>query len=204
MRVMKDIAVTPFDKGQGFVSIEREKLVEKAEKEFQNVSMDTPNTTAALERKIQGKLRQIKKDGKLDKETYKQIYPSGSLTPSANPAIKAHKPSKDSPARLITSHIGAPQEALSSLLNTILQPYIEKSKYVCKNSFQFVETIKRLILGSNDKMVSFDAAALFPLVLIGDCIQYIYSLLTQDKDLHKRTQLTPSDITDLIKVCLSS
>ena len=48
----KDIAVTPFDKGQGFVSIEMEKLVEKAEKEFQNVSMDTPNTTTALERKI--------------------------------------------------------------------------------------------------------------------------------------------------------
>ena len=53
-------------------------------------------------------------------------------------------------------------------------------------------------------MVSFDAAALFPSVPIGNCIQYIHSLLTQDKDLHKCTQLTPSDITDLIKVCLSS
>ena len=53
-------------------------------------------------------------------------------------------------------------------------------------------------------MVSFDAAALFPSVSIGDCIQHILSLLTQDQDLHKRTQLTPTDITDLIKVCLSS
>ena len=65
-------------------------------------------------------------------------------------------------------------------------------------------TIKNLILGPNERMVSFDAAALFPSVSIGDCIQHILSLLTQDQDLHKRTQLTPTDITDLIKVCLSS
>ena len=67
----KDIAITPFDKGQGFVSIEREKLVEKAEKEFQNVSLDTPDTTASLERKIQQKLRKLKKEEKLDNQTYK-------------------------------------------------------------------------------------------------------------------------------------
>ena len=30
------IAVVPFDKGQGFVTIEREKLIEKSEKEFKN------------------------------------------------------------------------------------------------------------------------------------------------------------------------
>ena len=90
------------------------------------------------------------------------MYPSGSLTPSANPAIKAHKPAKDFPARLITGHIDAPQEALSSLLNKILQPFVEKSKHVCKNSFQFVEAIKNLKLGPLDKMVSFDAAVLFP------------------------------------------
>ena len=45
LKKKRDIAITPFDKGQGFVSIEREKLVEKAEKEFQNVSMDTPDNT---------------------------------------------------------------------------------------------------------------------------------------------------------------
>ena len=69
----------------------------------------TPRTQEALERKLQNKLRELKKDGKFDAKTYKNIYPSGSTTPTANPAIKAHKPSKDYPARLITSHIGAPK-----------------------------------------------------------------------------------------------
>ena len=34
----ENIAVVPFDKGQGFVTIERDKLVEKSEKEFNKVN----------------------------------------------------------------------------------------------------------------------------------------------------------------------
>ena len=58
----KQLAITPFDKGQGFVVIERKKLVEKSEKEFQNVTLDTPDTTAAFQRKIQNKARDLKKE----------------------------------------------------------------------------------------------------------------------------------------------
>ena len=105
--------------------------------------MDTPNTTASLERKIQNKLRELKKENKLNEKLNKDIYPSGSTTPSANPAIKAHKPSKDYPARLITSHINAPQENLASHLNDILKPFIQDHPLVCKNSFEFVEKIKK-------------------------------------------------------------
>ena len=165
--------------------------------------MDTPDTTGTLERKIQTKLRKLKSEGKIDKETYKDVYPLSSLTPSANPAIKELKPAKDFLTRLITSHIEAPQEAPSALLNKILQLFVENSKHVCKNSFQFVEIIKKLKLGVLDKMVSFDAAALFPSVPIKD-IQHIHDLLTKDTTLQQRTQLTPTDITDLIHVCLLS
>ena len=139
-----NLAVTPFDKGQGFVVIEKEKLVEKSEKEFQNVTLDTPDTTDSLERKLQNKLRELKKENKFDENTYKEIYPSGSTTPSANPAIKAHKPTKDYPARLITSHINAPQENLASLLNNILKPFIQANPLICKNSFEFVQKAKTI------------------------------------------------------------
>ena len=164
----KALSVVPFDKGQGFGTLKTEKLVEKTEKEFTNVTLDTPNGTKTLETKIQKKLRELHKEGKIDTATYKELYPSGSLTPTANPVIKAHKPEKDYPIRVITSHIGAPQESLSRFLNQILQPFIENSPYVIKNSFTFVEKIKGLVLESNDKMVSFDAAALFPSVPIKD------------------------------------
>ena len=132
----KTLSVLPFDKGQGFGTLKTEGpngLIEKTEKEFKNVTFDTPNNTKSLETKIQNKLRSLHKEGKLDTATYKQLYPSGSQTPTANPVIKAHKPEKDYPVRVVTSHIGAPQESLSTFLNEILQPFIEKSPHVIKN-----------------------------------------------------------------------
>ena len=186
------------------MSIDREKLVEKAEKEFNNVSMDTKNTTNADQTKIQIKLRDLHKQEKLDTPTYQKLYPSVSLTPSATPVIKAHKPNKDYPARLITSHIGAPQENVASHLNELLKPLIEKSPLICKNSAQFVDEIKKIKVGPNERMVSFDATALFPSVPIGDAITIIRRKLNNDQTLPSRTRLSVDDICDLISLCLSS
>ena len=198
------IAVVPFDKGEGFVSIKRPKLEEKAEKEFNNVKCDTKDTTASLQTKIQCKLRDLEKKGKFDKDTYKKLYPSTALTPTASPSIKAHKPSKDCPARLITSHIGAPQENLASHLNDLLKPFIVNNSYVCKNSTEFVEKTKNVKVGQYEKMVSFDATALFPSVPIGDATTLIHDKLKNDPNLHRRTKLDPQEIVDLISLCLSS
>ena len=59
-------------------------------------TVDTKDTTQCLQTKIQGKLCELHKKGKLDQATYK--------------SIKAHKPEKQYPARLITSHIRAPHQ----------------------------------------------------------------------------------------------
>ena len=208
MKFLKDnkekIAIVPFDKGEGFASIEREKLNEKAEKEFNNVKMDTKDTTHTLQTKIQNKLRDLHKREKIDKETYKKIYPSVALTPTANPAIKAHKPAKDYPVRLITSHIGAPQENLASHLNDILKPFISENELVCKNSFEFIQKIKTIKLTPNERMVSFDATALFPSIPISEANALILSLLKNDPNLHLRTKMSPEEICELISLCLSS
>ena len=103
----ENIAVVPYDKGVGFVTIEKDKLVEKAEAQFKNVTLDTRNTTESYERKIQAKIRDLHKQGKIDDRTKKQIYPSGSTTPSVSVAIKAHKAAKDFPARNIINHVNA-------------------------------------------------------------------------------------------------
>jgi hypothetical protein len=90
--------------------LEKKELIKKAEKEFKNVSLDTLDTTFTFEIKIQVTLRQLHKDGKLEDDLYKAVYPSGSITPSASPAIKANKSNKDYLARNITSHIGSPRK----------------------------------------------------------------------------------------------
>ena len=53
--------------------------------------MDTPETTEALRRTLQSKCRDLKKESKFDQKTYRNIYPSGLTTPSANRAIQAQK-----------------------------------------------------------------------------------------------------------------
>ena len=166
--------------------------------------MGTPDTTASLQTKIQGKLRNLHKQGKFDKETYKKIYPSVALTPTANPAIKAHKPNKDYPACLITSHIGAPQENLASHINEILKPIIAKNKFACKNSYEFTQKMKTAKANPHEKQTSYDATALFPSVPVSEAINRIGELLKNDTSLHLRTKLTPDEICDLISLCLSS
>ena len=179
-------------------------MIEKAEAEFKNTTMDTRNKTAQHEAKMQRHLRQLHKDGKLSDKDYKECYPSGSTTPTASVSIKAHKPAKNHPARVITSHINAPQEKISAYLNKILKPLIEKSPYVCKNSTEFVKKLKNLKLPPGSKMLSYDAEALFPSVPINDCISLIEQKLTADSTLKDRTQLSPKDIKDLLQLCLET
>ena len=65
------------------------------------------------------------------------------------------------------------------------------------------QRIKGLKLGPNERMVSFDATALFPSVPIGDAITLIHELLSNDTTLANRTKLSSGEICDLISLCLS-
>lgn len=71
LKSKKDISIAPYDKGVGFVVMEKEELVKKSEAEFKNVMLDTPDTTSSFEGKIQRTLRQLHREGKIDNETYK-------------------------------------------------------------------------------------------------------------------------------------
>jgi hypothetical protein len=52
-------------------------------------------------------------------------------------------------------------------------------------------------------MISFDAEALFPSVPISDCIDVIGAQLEIDDTLKSHTNLTPTDIANLLNLCLS-
>ena len=121
--------------------ISPKKQEEKAEAAFQNVTFDTPDKTIAHEGAIQRKLLKLKKEGKLSDAEYKQVYPSGSITPSSYPLVivTAHKPEKDFPVRNVVSHRGCPQEALSTFLVALLLPLRKDSPFQCKNSVDFVK-----------------------------------------------------------------
>ena len=199
-----EIAITPHDKGIGFVTLEPEKLKEKATSAFQNVTTNTPNRTKTVQGTIQRKLLKLKKEGKISEKDYKQIYPSGCTAPISYPLLKAHKQNKNYPARNIVSHRGCPQEALSSFLIPILRPLLRDSPLNCKNSFEFIQRIKSIKIENGEIMVSFDAEALYPSIPLRKCIEIINILLQRDETLASRTTLTVNDIVDLLNLCLST
>ena len=65
-------------------------------------------------------------------------------------------------------------------------------------------TSSRLKLGPNEKMISYDATALFPSVPIAEATNDIKTILENDPTLKTRTKLSPDEITDLISLCLST
>ena len=198
------IAVAPHDKGLGFVTQLPSVLDEKAYATFQNVTLDTPNRTKAHEGTIQRKLLKLKKENKINDADYKQIYPSGSTTPTAYPLVKAHKPNKNYPVRLVVSHRGCPQEALSAYLVPLLQPLLKNSPFQCKNSVQFVKKTKDITLYADEILVSWDAEGLYPSIPLKKCIALIKQRLINDETLSSRTSLTPTDIFDLINLCVAT
>jgi hypothetical protein len=76
--------------------------------------------------------------------------------------------------------------------------------FYCKNSAEFVAQVKTLTLNPGERMISFDAEALFPSVPIKDCIEMIGGILEADLTLTSRTKLSPRDMCNLLNLCLSS
>jgi hypothetical protein len=126
------------------------------------------------------------------------------LTPSAWTAIKAHKPEKDHPARIVISHIGCPQEHLAKELICIIQPLSQKCPFDIKNSTDLACLVKKWNLDRDDVIFSVDAKALFPSIPIAECIRLIFKDLQEDATLPDRTKLNPDDIKNLLRLCLSS
>ena len=82
LKKSKDISVTPFDKGQGFVTLETSKMIQKAEAEFKNTSLDTPNETTTYEGKFNASYASSTKMAKLTtKPTRSATLPGQSLLP---------------------------------------------------------------------------------------------------------------------------
>ena len=200
----KEISITPHDKGQGFCVLDHEDLKNKAKAAFQNVTANTEDRTKTHEGRVQRHLLKLKNEGKISESDYFQIRPSGSVPPASYPLIKAHKPNKGYPARDIVSHRGCPQEGLASYLIPLLQPLLNDSPYTCKNSVDFKNKISNLKLKNDEIQISLDAEALYPSVDILAATNEIKLRLENDPTLSSRTKLTANDITELVKLCLST
>ncbi|CAG9569803.1 unnamed protein product [Danaus chrysippus] len=107
---------------------------------------------------------------------------------------KIHK--QDVPLRPIVSQIDSSTYKLAKFLSKILSPLRGHTKSFVKDSYQFVNDIKRLKLTDNDIMVSFDVQSLFTNLPVLDCIEIVRGKLKDNK--------MPIEYPELLKHCLTS
>ena len=92
---------------------------------------------------------------------------------------------------------------LSAHLADILSPLTGKSEYTVTNSSHFVSTISHEQIQENEVMVSFDVESLFTNVPIAGAVKAALCKLEIDPSLADRTNLTPTQIADLLNFVLS-
>ena len=154
--------------------------------------------TPALQRKVNNKLLTLNKLNAIDTRRYYRLRCSVPQAPKLYGVPKLHKP--NTPMRPIVSHCGSPTYQLSKYLTTILQPLTNESQHKVQSTKDFIDTIKKVQIPDDYKVVSFDVKSLFtsiPLQLALDCTETAITNST------RKLPLPNDDIMDLLKLCLT-
>ena len=198
-----DVAIYPFDKGSGLVRINTEDANNKILEQIGNTKIIHEDPTHSFATKVRNTLCKINKRKRFTKKEYEMIYPSDAVAPRMYGAIKAHKPEKHYPMRIIVSTVGTPVYGLSKYLVNITQPTLDKNEIRLKNSSSFVDKAKNWDISPTEVQVSFDVVNLYPSVPIDKATTVMIDILNNDHGLRGRTKLTITEIKTLIELCLS-
>ena len=195
--------VYPFDKGSGFAILDDAEATKKLEEQIGECEIVDKDPTPSIAEKFKKTLCNLRKEGKFDKKTYFQMYPSDPIAPRMYGMIKAHKKTKNYPMRLVVSTVGTPSYGTSKLLVDLIQPTLNKNPIRVKNSSSFVNESRTWEIDKDEVQVSYDVVALYPSVPVSKAIDGITDILAADMhEIKKRTKLTLLDIRSLIELCL--
>ena len=203
LKTDNEVKIYSFDKGAGMVRIKKTDAIDKINEQIGNTEIINKDPTPTLARKFQNTLRRLKQENKFTDTEYKQLYPSDPVPPRMYGVIKAHKPEKNYPMRVVVSTIGTPSYETSKYLVKIIQPTLNTNETRLRNSQKFVDLSKDWQIDEDEVQVSYDVVNLYPSVPINDSINIMAELLSKDNNLKNRTKLSIHDIRTLIELCLS-
>ena len=198
-----DKVVYSYDKGNGFVCINRQDSLNKMYQGIGKSKILKHDPTNTHVKKIQDLLVAINKEINIPKSLYFRLYPSDAIPPRAYGQCKAHKPTKNYPFRVLVSTIGTAPYKISKYLVDIIQPTLSKSTIMIKNSKSFVDEARNWAINPNEIQVSYDVVALYPSIPIKKATVNLINILNEDfEDFKTRTVFNLNHIKQLIEVCL--
>ena len=179
-------------------------MLTKMKEQIPSTTVITEDPTNALVKKFQVQISKLKKDDKISKFTFYEMYPSDAIPPCMYGMIKAHKPNKQYPMRPVVSTVGTAFHGTSRHLVKLIQPVLAKSEHYLKNSSSFVTKASAWTVSVDEIQVSYDVVALYPSVPIKKAIDVIMDIVNCNFDLIScNSKLTVDDIRILIQLCLS-
>lgn len=193
------IKILPADKGNATVVLDTALYKEKISETLQagKYTLLNKDPTESFERKVASTLRKHKQF--FSDKLRTRLTPHHSKTPHMYGLPKIHKP--EVPLRPIISSRDSPCRELSKVLLDILKPLVGKTDSFIKNSKDFVEKSKGIVLADTDRLVSFDVESLFTNVPVPETLKIIESRLEKDVTLFERTKLPVKVIMELLELC---
>jgi hypothetical protein len=195
------IVIVPADKGNSTVIMNKEEYDKKCLELLCTTTYTTTQTdpTPKYEKIIQKTCLDLKKQEKISEQEYKWIVPRNSCIPNFYGLPKLHK--EGVPMRPIVNFRNSPSYALAQHLNPILQS-ITKNTFTVKNSYEFVDRLKKIKVKPGYVSCSFDVVSLFTNVPQEDTITYIKQRLKEETKWKDITKLDEKDIICLLTLCL--
>ena len=171
MQAQKDLAndeeilVLPADKGKATLVMNKTDYDDKMQRMLSDEDIYQPlqkDPTTSLESKMNARLLQLKKCGRLPSDVYSRLRSSAGRVPLLYGLPKVHKP--DVPLRPIVSFVSSPTYELSKFLARLVAPLVGLTSSHVRNSKTFVEFMRSQIMAKEETLVSFDVVSLFTCV----------------------------------------
>ena len=198
-----EVRIYPFDKGSGLVRIRKEDAIEKIREQIGNTTILSEDPTKTFATNIKSLLCKLRKKGRFSDKEYEKLYPSDPVPPRMYGTVKAHKPEKQYPMRVVVSTIGTANYGISEYIVKIAQNTLNKNKTRVKDSQSFVEEAKTWEIDKNEVQVSYDVVNLYPSIPVKEATEVLIDQLSKDDELKKYTKLTIREIKSLIDICVS-
>ena len=136
----------------------------------------------------------------IDDKLYEDLYPDVTQIPRAYGSPKIHK--EGYPLREIVDSTNSAGKKIDKYVSRIIKTYTLDNPHNIKNSRDFVDKIKPLIVDENKQMISFDVAALYPSVPQDQALNILEEYLQNDQDLKTKTPIPADELMDLFKIVL--
>ena len=175
-----NIVITKADKGNAVVILNKKDYHDKLlnllsdETKFDCIESDL---TIIRENKLKNILTNLVKNNTITKEIFNKIRPVGSRPGIIYGLPKIHKPNY--PLRPIISSSGTYNYNLVKLLDELIKPLLSDSKYILKDTFDFINIVSKLP-SAGVKMVSFDVVSLFTNIPLLETIEIIVKRAFKD------------------------